>query len=98
MFGYKKEIFECCITHVDNNIAFVVLTNLDTDEISTMEIPKEDLYKFNINFKERIVFNLTFKYFLGWEKIYMEPIVSKIYAKEEFENICKKYEEKYRTV
>lgn len=97
MFGYSKESFGCIITDIEDNIAYVELSDNDGDK-SCMEIPKEDLEKFNITLKKGNVFNFIHKSFLGWEKISFKPVVVESYTRKEINATRKKYEEKYKDV
>ncbi len=94
MFGYSKEKFGCIITDIEDNIIHVELSDNDGD-LATMEIPKEDLERFNITLKKGNVFNFIHKSFLGWEKISFKPVVVQSYTKKEIDATRKKYEEKY---
>lgn len=94
MFGCKKEKFNCLITDIENKIAYVELSDQDGKK-SFMEIPKEDLERFNITFKKGNVFKFILKQFLRWEKIVFKPIVTKVYTQKEINTTIKYYKEKY---
>lgn len=97
MFGYSKDQFDCLITNIEDDIAFVVVADEDGEK-SFMEIPREDLENFDITFKEGNVFNFILKQFLGWEKVIFKPVVVKSYTAEEIKAKRKYYEEKYGDV
>ncbi len=97
MFGYSKESFSCVINRFEDNIAHIELTDSNGDK-SFMEIPKEDLEKFNITFKQGNIFKFILKQFLGWEKTIFKPIVIKSLTEKEIETTIKYYEERYGDV
>lgn len=97
MFSYSKEYFEGLIEHIENDIAHVRVIG-NNEELSFMEIPKNDLIPAKINFKAGILFSFVLKQFCGWEKIIFSPIKRKSITQEQMNTLTRKYKEKYGDV
>ena len=96
MLGYKKRYFNSFITKVENNIAYVTaIDNIDFEK-SYMDIPIKDLKNRDIECKAGIIFSMTLKKWLLWEKIIFTPSMKrKPLSKEEINKAMSLYD-KYK--
>jgi len=91
------ESFECFITEIDDDVAFVTLVD-DIGEKSYMEIPLEDLKKNKIEHKPGTIFSFLFKRRGEWEAVELSPIKRSPMTRSELENLLNYYKEKYGDV
>jgi len=100
MFGFHKEEFECLITSVIGETAFVYLMGKEKEE-SYMEIPIEDLEKNNIECRAQERFTIIFKKWKEWEKMTLiswSSCTDMPETQEDMDKLTKHYEEKYGEV
>ena len=99
MLGFYKEKFECLITNIVDDVAFVHLHSTGEKlEESYMEIPFEDLEKYKINCKIGELFTAIFRKWKDWEKMTFIPLVRESVTQKEFDDLKKYHEDKYGDV
>jgi len=90
----NEERYELIINYIKNNIAYVTVFG-EGEDVSSMEIPVEDLQADGIEVKEGIVCKMVLTMHGRWEKLVFSPIKRGYITHKELQEMIDKYEEKY---